>query len=116
MAKIPEELVSLTEAFRQSREKDLEQLDILRQRIEELEIRAKHIGFAVDASKAVIIGIIIVLFIAFLTFVLDAWRMHAVTYDEFSATIESLKKDSQQARDKLMEERLQILERKSNKK
>lgn len=103
-------MVSLDEALRMSREKDILEMNNLRERLIELEKRARNIDFVVDNGKVIVIGVLIVFFVAFLGFVVDAWRFHATTYNEYQGTVQSLKDEIQKEREEQVAGRLEKIQ------
>ncbi len=104
------EIISFEEARRISSEKDTLEVNNLRERVIELEKRAKSIEFAFDIAKVVVIGILVVFFIAFLGFVVDAWRFHATAYNEYRSTVQSLKDEIQQKKEKDVGDKFQKIQ------
>jgi len=47
-----------------------------------------------DITFSIVVAIVVVLFIAFLTFILDAYKFHSETVKEYRMTIEKLKNEN----------------------
>lgn len=84
-----ETFVKIEDVQGQSQEM-ISQMNDLGGRLNDLEKRAKSIEFVVDVGKVVIIGVVVVFFLAFLTFVFDAWKLYRDAYHEYKATIQNL--------------------------
>lgn len=61
-----------------------------------------------------IVAILVVCVIAFITFLIDAWRYHNEAYKENTTIIESLKKENQELKNDLYNQKLQILQNEIN--
>lgn len=55
-------------------------------------------GKILDWTFGFIIAVLVVCVIAFVTFMIDAWRFHAESYNEFTRTIEELKQSRRNIR------------------
>lgn len=91
-----EQFIKVEDAQGQSKEM-IRQMDDLGGRLGDLEKRAKGIESSLGFSKFIMVGVIVVFFLAFLTFVLDAWKLHRDTYQEYKTAIEnlSMKRDAE---------------------
>ena len=72
-----------------------EEISNLKEDINVLKKQAKSIEFTLDFGKYIMMGVIVVFFIAFLTFTFDAWRLHAESYDQYTQSLNILMEDRQ---------------------
>jgi len=114
MTNSKEKIINILAASRLSKERDIKEMDNLRQRVEDLEKKAKRLDFSLDIAKVVIIGVIVVFFVSFLVFILDAYRFHANTYNEYKESVEFLKNEIQIEKEKNIRLRLDQLEEELN--
>lgn len=63
---------------------------------EDLRNQLERQGKILDWTYGFIIAVLVVCVIAFITFILDAWRFHFEAYSTYTQTIESLKKNENQ--------------------
>ena len=104
MANGKETFVKIEDAQSQSQEM-IRQMDDLGGRLTDLGKRAKNIEFVVDIGKVIIIGVVVVFFVAFLTFVYDAWKLHRDVYQEYQTTIQRLSEDISARREKALSDK-----------
>lgn len=108
MAKKKETFVKIEDVQSQSQEM-IRQMDDLGGRLSELEKRAKDIESSVGFSKFIMFGVIVVFFLAFLTFVFDAWKLHRDAYHEYKATIQNLLKEREEVKQRNESEKLDYI-------
>ncbi|MHB8261770.1 MAG: DUF948 domain-containing protein [Bacteroidia bacterium] len=59
-----------------------------------------------------VVAVLLVCFISFITFIIDAWKFHGDTTKEFNITVQELKKDNSTLKLENINEKLQSLEKK----
>lgn len=90
-----DKFISIEDASKTSLSQDIEAIDDLASRIKDLEKRAKEIDFSFSVARVVVVGVIVVFFVAFLGLALDAWRFHASSYEDCRKAIDSLQNQKQ---------------------
>lgn len=65
--------------------------DKIASKLNDLDVGAKNIQSSVSVTQLIMAGVIVVFFIAFLTFVFDAWNFHRSEYREYRQTLQSTK-------------------------
>lgn len=91
---------------------DIKNVEDLASRIKDLENEARNVKFVLGVGQYVIIGIIIVFFLALFGFALDAWKFHANTYKEYTKTINCLEDKIQNLKTINLEARINRIEKK----
>ncbi len=105
-----DKFISIEEAAKTPLPQDIKVVDDLASRIKDLEKRAKDVDFAFSATRVIVVGVIVVFFLAFLGFALDAWRFHASTYEDCRKAIDSLQNQKRDQQNEAMSRRLEELE------
>jgi len=110
MNAIPEKLIKIDQIPPTPSSVDIKQIEDVASRTKDLDVRikelegeAKNMRFVLDVGKYVVVGIIIILFVAFLGFGYDYWRFHGDMYKQNIQSIESLKNELINERNKNMQ-------------
>lgn len=93
MVKNKENLITLETARQDTIDTFGEKINELNLRIKSLDEKSKSMKFILDIGQIIVIGVIIVLFIAIVGLLIDAYIFHAQSYKDLKISVDEMKKD-----------------------